>query len=74
MVKKGRKCPHDRFFVVFLLLLLRYIRVYDLLIDFEDVPNVLLRVLAVGHHVVGGVLGRLEHVPLLREQETVELA
>ena len=53
---------------------LRYIRLYDLLIDFEDVPNVLLRVLAVGHHVVGGVLGRLEHVPLLREQETVELA
>ena len=47
---------------------------FDLLVYLEDVPNVLWCVLAVGHHVVGGVLGRLEHVPLLRQQETVELA
>ena len=47
---------------------------YDLLVDLEDVTNVLLRVLVVGHHVVGGVLGRLEHVSLLGEQEAIELA
>ena len=47
---------------------------YDLLVDLEDVPNVLWCVLAVGHHVVGGMLGGLEHVPLLREQEAIELA
>ena len=47
---------------------------YDLLVDSEDVANVLLCVLAVGHHVVGGVLSRLEHVPLLRQQEAIELA
>ena len=47
---------------------------YDLLVDLEDVPNVLRCILAVGHHVVGGVLGGLEHVPLLREQEAIELA
>ena len=47
---------------------------YDLLVDLEDVPNILRCILAVGHHVVGGVLGGLEHVPLLREQEAIELA
>ena len=48
--------------------------IHHLLVYFQDVPNIVQSVLGVGHHVVGGVLGGLEHMPLLGEQETVELA
>ena len=51
-----------------------FFTIHHLLVYFQDVPNIVLSVLGVGHHVVGGVLGGLEHMPLLGEQETVELA
>ena len=46
----------------------------NLLEYFHDIANVLLCVLAIGHHIVCGVLGRLEQVPLFRKKKAVELA
>ena len=46
----------------------------NLLVDFHDIANVLLCVLTIGHHIVCGVLGRLEQVPLFRKKKAVELA